>query len=40
MSTLERRETKRYLEMLYILKMRPLIETVPHAQEEALLDGK
>ncbi len=26
-------------EMRYMLKMRPLIGTVPHAQEEALPDG-
>ena len=33
-SNLERSETKRYLEMLYVLKMRPLIEKVPLQKDE------
>ena len=33
-SNLDRAETKRYLEALYVLKLRPLIERVPPQQEE------
>ncbi|XP_073292127.1 sucrose synthase 2 [Primulina huaijiensis] len=32
-SKLERRETRRYLEMFYILKFRDLVKSVPHAAE-------
>lgn len=32
-TNLERSETKRYLEMLYVLKMRALIEKVPKAKD-------
>ena len=31
---MERRDTRRYLEMFYMLKMRPLVKTVPEAEEE------
>jgi sucrose synthase len=34
-SKLERRETRRYLEMFYILKFRELAKTVPLAVDEA-----
>jgi hypothetical protein len=33
-SKLERRETRRYLEMFYILKMRELVARVPRASDE------
>jgi sucrose synthase len=33
-SNLERAETKRYLEMLYALKLRSLIERVPLTKDE------
>jgi sucrose synthase len=34
-SKLERRETRRYLEMFYILKFRELVKTVPLAVDQA-----
>lgn len=39
-SKLERRETRRYLEMFYILKFRELVKSVPLAIDEEAIDGK
>ncbi|KRY02901.1 Sucrose synthase 2 [Trichinella patagoniensis] len=39
-SNLDRRETKRYLEMFYALKYRNLALSVPlHSDEEAVVNG-
>jgi len=39
-SNLERSETKRYLEMLYVLRLRPLIEKVPLTVDDEPLPGE